>query len=112
MPQREYLYKDADGELRWHDYPQGKPQQRGAAAGRYFGANGWSTGLASDGAGIPPQQVKQFNQDAKDAGFTGVSFDRDGTARFTSRKQRAGYLKYRGLCDKDAGYGDSAPRSY
>jgi hypothetical protein len=81
-------------------------------AGRYFGANGWSTGLESDAAGIPPQQVKQFNQDAKDAGFTGVSFDRDGTARFTSRKQRAGYLKYRGLCDRDAGYGDSAPRSY
>jgi len=39
-------------------------------------------------------------------------FDNDGTARFTSRKQRAGYLKYRGLCDRSAGYGDSAPQNY
>ena len=110
MALKEYLYKDPDGKLRWHDYPQG--QQPKAAGGRYFGAKGWSTGLASDAAGIPPQQVKQFNEDAKSAGFTGVSFDRDGTARFTSRKQRAGYLRYRGLCDRDAGYGDSAPKNY
>jgi len=110
MALKEYLYKDPDGKLRWHDHPQG--QQPQAAGGRYFGANGWSTGLRSDGAGIPPQQVKQFNEDAKNAGFTGVSFDRDGTACFTSRQQRAGYLKYRGLCDRDAGYGDSAPKNY
>ena len=68
--------------------------------------------MESDGAGIPPQQVKQFNEDAKNAGFTGVSFDRDGTCRFTSRKQRANYLKYRGLCDRGAGYGDPAPENY
>jgi hypothetical protein len=30
----EYLYKDPDGELRWHEHPQGKPQQRGAAGGQ------------------------------------------------------------------------------
>ena len=42
MALREYLYRDPDGELRWHDHPQG--QQPKAAGGRYFGANGWSTG--------------------------------------------------------------------
>ena len=110
MAIREYLYRDSDGKLRWHDYPQG--QKPSAAGGRYFGDNGWSTGRESEAAGIPPQQVKQFTQDATDAGFTGVSFEPDGTARFTSRKQRAGYLRYRGLCDRDAGYGDSAPKNY
>jgi hypothetical protein len=110
MALREYLYKDSDGEFRWHDYPQG--QQPKAAGGRYFGANGWSTGLKSDAAGVPPQQAREFNEDAKAAGFTGVSFDLDGTARFTSRKQRASYLRHRGLCDKGAGYGDSAPTNF
>ena len=82
MAIREYLYRDSDGKLRWHDYPQG--QKPSAAGGRDFGANGWSPGRE----------------------------DPDGTARFTSRKQRAGYLRYRGLCDRDAGYGDSAPKNY
>ena len=110
MALKEYLYKDSDGKLRWHDHQQG--QQPKAAGGRYFGAKGWSTGLKSDAAGIAPQQVTEFNQDAKNAGFTGVSFDSDGTAVFTSRGQRAAYLRHRGLCDKDAGYGDPAPKNY
>lgn len=110
MALREYLYKDPDGKLRWHDHPKGqKPKSTG---GRYFGANGWSTGMRSDAAGIAPQQVQKFNEDAKNAGFTGVSFDSEGTAVFTSRRQRAAYLRHRGLCDKDAGYGDSAPKNY
>jgi len=34
MALREYLYKDSDGELRWHDQPHG--QQLWAAGGRYL----------------------------------------------------------------------------
>lgn len=53
-----------------------------------------------------PVQVKEFNEDAKAAGLTGVHYSADGKAHFSSRGQRKAWNKYRGLVDKDGGYGD------
>jgi hypothetical protein len=106
---RKYLWKDEDGVNRWHDDP--KPTTKRAAT-RGFGANGWSTGLESDAASVHSSQVNEFRVDAQKHGFTGVEFSKDGTAKFMSRQQRTKYLRHRGLCDRDAGYGDPPPRNY
>lgn len=66
----------------------------------------WSRPLQSDGAGCHPSQVKEFNEKAKSAGFTGVSFSPDGTCNFNTRGQRAKYLKHIGMHDRNGGYGD------
>jgi len=108
---KKYLWKDADGEVRWHDYPvpaRGAPPEDYDDS-RSFGANGWSTGLESDAAGIHSSQVGEFREDARKHGFTGVEFTTDGRAKFHSRGQRAAYLRHRGLYDRDAGYGDASP---
>lgn len=55
---------------------------------------------------VHPCQVKEFNEDAKAAGLTGVHYSADGKAHFSSRGQRKAWNKYRGLVDKDGGYGD------
>lgn len=66
----------------------------------------WTRPLQSDGAGCHPSQVKEFNEKAKSAGFTGVSFTPDGTCNFSTRGQRAKYLKHIGMHDRNGGYGD------
>lgn len=67
----------------------------------------WARPLASDGAGCHPSQVREFNQKARDAGFTGVNFTPDGTCNFSTRGQRAKYLKFRGLHDRSGGYAET-----
>ena len=109
---RKYLWKDEEGEVRWHDVPapaRGAPKPEG---GRYFGANGWSTGLESDSASVHSSQVNDFREDAKKQGLTGVEFDKSGNVKFSSRDQRARYLQHRGFYDRDAGYGDPTPRNF
>lgn len=103
---KQYLYRDDDGVLGWHDNP--KPRKGENADGRSpgFGAKGWATGLESIGASVHSNQVNEFREDAKKAGFTGVEFKGDGTAVFSSRGERARYLKHRGLRDRDGGYSD------
>lgn len=113
MPARKkWLWRDKDGELKWHDHPApefGKPEGEKNTT-RHFGANGWATGLESDAAGVHSSQVDEFREDARSHGFTGVEFSNDGQVRFHSRGQRAAYLRHRGLFDRDAGYGDANPR--
>ena len=109
---KKYLWRDDDGEMRWHDYPV---PVRGAKKGdttRNFGANGWSTGLESDGAAVHSSQVNEFREDAQKAGFTGVEFSDSGEVNFSSRGQRAKYLRHRGMYDRDAGYGDASPDQF
>lgn len=62
--------------------------------------------LASLAHSVHPMQVKEFNEEAKAAGLTGVHYSADGKAHFSSRGQRKAWNKYRGLVDKDGGYGD------
>ena len=66
----------------------------------------WARPLVSTSAGCQPGEVEEFNREARDAGFTGVTFNRDGDAEFTTRGQRASYLKHIGMCDREGGYSD------
>ena len=104
---KKYYYSNKDGELAWHDEPApefGKENVK--KADRRLGTNAWSTGLVSDAAGVHPNQVKEFREDAQKQGFTGVSFTDSGDCVFHSRRERARYLKHRGLFDRNGGYGD------
>ncbi len=113
MARNKYYYRNKDGVLDWHDTPAPKfGEENKKKVDRNFGANGWSTGLSSVAASVHSSQTDEFRQDAKDHGFTGVDFKSDGTAVFSSRNERAKYLAHRGLYDRDAGYGDGAPRSF
>ena len=104
---RTFLWKDADGVNRWHDHKQpAKEFPAGASQDKRCGSSGWATGLKSLGAGVHFSQVNEFREDAKQHGFTGVEFSSDGECVFTSRGERARYLKHRGLFDRDGGYGD------
>jgi hypothetical protein len=77
-----------------------------------FGSNSWATGVTSQAAGCHSSQVEEFREDARRAGITGVDFKPDGAAVFSSRGARKRYLQFRGLCDRDAGYGDAMPTNY
>jgi hypothetical protein len=66
----------------------------------------WSRPLKSDGAGCHPTQAKEFNEQAKKDGFSGVRFSEDGTCHFSTRGQRKKYLRKIGMLDRNAGYGD------
>lgn len=62
--------------------------------------------LVSVSCGVHPEEVDAAREEAREAGLTGVDFDKDGMARFSSREQRRRYLKFRGYRDNDGGYGD------
>ena len=66
----------------------------------------WARPLVSVAAGVHPSQAKEFTEAAHSAGFTGISFDKEGDMHATTRGQRAGYLKHSGMCDREAGYSD------
>lgn len=67
--------------------------------------NPWRN-FSSVGLACHPSQAKQFTEDARAAGLTGVHYDEKGRARFSSRGQRKKALKIAGLHDNDGGYGD------
>ena len=101
------------GEEEWVDVDWETPQRiehHGPEHGRYFGSNKWSTGLESHGMSVHPEQAKEYNEQAKKEGFTGVHFKPDGTAVFESRLQRKRYCEQQGHFDRRAGYGDPQPR--
>ena len=90
MARKKYYYRNKEGELGWHDQPQPKfGEENKKKVDRNFGANGWSSGLSSVAASVHSSQTNEFRQDAKDHGFTGVDFTDNGTAIFSSRKERA-----------------------
>lgn len=66
----------------------------------------WARPLVSVAAGVHPSQAQEFTEAARAKGFTGVSFNSEGDAVFTTRRQRAEYLKDQGMCDREAGYSD------
>ena len=100
----QFLWKDPDGVNRWHDHRQ--PRKSFKNESSKCGTNAWSTGLVSDACGVHPEQVKEFQRDAQSHGFTGVEFTKGGECVFTSRRERARYLRHRGLHDRSGGYGD------
>lgn len=66
----------------------------------------WARPLVSTSAGCQPSQVDEFNKEARDAGFTGVSFNKEGDVSFSTRGQRKKYLAHIGMCDRSGGYSD------
>ena len=75
----------------------------------FLGSNVWSRGHRSDALSIHPDQVHEFNEDAKRMGFTGIEWKADGTYVATSKKQHRDWMKLNGYYNRDAGYGDAAP---
>ncbi len=107
MSRKKYLYRNKKGDLGWHDTPAPEYGKESVTkTSRKLGTNAWSTGLSSVAAAVHSNQVGEFREDAKTHGFTGVDFKNDGTAVFSSRGERAKYLKHRGLRDRDGGYSD------
>ena len=78
----------------------------------FLGSNGWSVGLRSVGCGCHSSQVDDFRKDIQNAGIRGVEVLSDGSVKFSCRSARNNYLKFRGMYDRDAGYGDLAPDSH
>ena len=65
--------------------------------------------MHSDFAGVNPSQNREAYEHSVREGVP-TEFDKTGAAIFTSREHRKKYLKIAGLYDRDAGYGDAAPR--
>ena len=107
MSKKKYYYRNNEGEMAWHDQPLPEfGKENAKKSGRRLGTIAWATGLVSDAAGVHPNQVSEFRDDAQKNGFTGVSFTEGGDCVFHSRRERARYLKHRGLFDRNGGYGD------
>lgn len=86
------------------------PTPVGSSTDTFFlGNNVWATGHRSDALSVHPDQAKEFNEDAKRMGFTGISWEPDGTYVATSKKQHNQWMKLNGYYNRDAGYGDAAP---
>lgn len=71
-----------------------------------FSGNVWP--LRSTALGVLPEQVKEAEKAAFDAGVP-TRFDGEGRAILTSRSHRSAFVKSQGHCDFDAGYNDPAP---
>lgn len=84
---KKYLFKDEDGELRWHDYPA-ECQPR----------SGWP--LLSDGAAVHPSQISEAREAASKSGVP-TEFTRDGRPILTSLRHQERYLRSRGLFNHD-----------
>lgn len=54
---------------------------------------------------VQPGQVQEAIADARKKGVA-VEFRKDGTPLFTSRRQKAAYLRAYGVINKDGGYSD------
>lgn len=68
----------------------------------------WEGGIVSDALGVDPSQVAQCMKEARENGFTEkqVNFDSEGRCFMDSRKTRKRYMEFRGVHDRDGGYGD------
>ena len=62
--------------------------------------------MASDAAGVNPDQIKEAMEGARKAGVP-TEFNRDGQAIFTSREHRKRYCKALGFYDRSGTYGDA-----
>lgn len=74
------------------------------------GLIGWNK-LRSDALAVHPRQIKEAMDDAKKKGVP-VDFLSDGRPEFTSREQRANYMRAYGFFDKSGGYGDAMQGSF
>ncbi len=82
--------------------------QQAAPAPESSSLVGWRK-LKSVALAVHPSQVGEAAQDAEARGVP-TSFTADGCPVFESRTHRKRYMQAYGYFDRDAGYGDAAPR--
>jgi len=66
--------------------------------------------MESDAAGVHPAQIKETMAFDKSRGVP-TTYTGEGNPIFTSRGHRAKYCEAHGLYDRNAGYGDAAPKN-
>lgn len=89
---KHYLYKDSEGELKWHDHP--KPPLPGSAPAEY-----WSHNL-----GVNPDQIPELRSHLTKHGLGETEIRRDGAVKIRSNGHRNKLLEASGMHDKDACY--------
>ena len=89
---RHYLYKDPDGELRWHDHP--KPPVTGSAPAEY-----WSHNL-----GVNPDQIPELRSHLTKHGLGETEVRADSAVKIRSNGHRNKLLEASGMHEKDACY--------
>lgn len=61
--------------------------------------------MTSDALSCHPSQAAEFNSMAQRAGFTGVTFEKNGDCKLPAfGKQRKRYLEFRGVHERNGGY--------
>ena len=94
MTHRQWYFQDADGEYRWHDYPQGVKIAKGKVV---------KFPIYNDALGIHPKQKAQF--EARNALHgTDVKYTNDGRAIIESHDQLKRQMKLDGRIDRKAFY--------
>ena len=68
----------------------------------------WLDGIWSQALGVNSNQIAEATAAMNEAGLP-ATFDRVGRLHITSRKYRNQVLKFMGMHDKEAGYGDRTP---
>lgn len=76
---------------------------------RATGNRPWSRGQKSVALAVHPSQVREAVEDAQKKGVP-TDFTPDGRPVFRDRDHRKRYHQAYGFFDRDAGYGDAAPR--
>ena len=116
-----YAYKDNDDNVIYRTYPMSKIPKSFTLGGKKFkrdvrtefreasGGNFKSTPgnwpMASDAAGVHPDQIAEATAMSIKKGVP-ASFTPDGRVIFTSRKHRQDYCRTIGMHDRNGGYSD------
>lgn len=116
-----YCYTNGDETIE-RDYPMGEAPKRVRHQGRWYkkniaathsgtrsGEHGWP--MWSDFAGCHPSQKAEMERRSAEAGCP-VRVNVLGQVELLNRKHRHDFLRFRGMFDRDAGYGDPAPLVY
>lgn len=72
----------------------------------------WTKPLVCEALGVQPQQIEEFRKFDQENGLGDVEYNKDGNPVFYSRKSYNEYKRIHGYCDRNAGYGDVAPRNW
>lgn len=96
--------------MEWIDLGNGKQILRTKAfEKRVIRRTAFRRPLKSRSLSVHPEEADKFNQDAKDAGISGVHYDSGGVLWFESERGRNQELARRGYGDGDACYRQRPP---
>lgn len=89
----QFLYRDDDGVLRWHDEPEGRVVLRAQ----------WP--MKSDALGVHPSQIAEARELSVKFGVP-TDFTPDGRAILNDPHHRRQYAESQGFYDRNGGYSD------